>query len=940
MILDNNKNEINKENKELNIKKKIIQQSVSPKKKLNKGPYILGESLGEGAFAKVRLATQIHIKEKCAIKIIDKRLLENIKDIDRLRKEIKILKKIRHKNIIQLYDIMESKQYLYFVMEYCKNGELFDYIVKRKKLSEKEACIFFQQIINGVEYLHNQGIIHRDLKPENLLLSEDNKIKISDFGLSTFYSKDKYLQTACGTPSYAPPEMLEGYNYDGETADIWSCGIILYAMLCGSLPFNESKEDIIIKKIKKHEYKIPEYLSKEAKDILNNILKINPKERYNITEIKKHPWFNLITPKLLKGISSDEIKITVDDKILEIVKNYGFNPEECKDLILKNKFCCLRSIYYLCLKKYVREGGKSICDLESELFEKYINNPDNYIKKENKNNNNIKSRDKDNINNNINRDNKNKSKKNILNIELKKEKEKINSKINDIIIIKKNNKVNSYSTDYKPSNNNNKKDKILINNNKEKEIYNISNNKNNKKENSLRNNKNSNLSTKNNHYKNNKYINCNSNKKDNKYIKRNNNHSKGISIENNKEKKKIIRNNISLYNIQNKIISYEKQLTNKKIKENESNKTINDNLKLKNFSNNKKNKKSNEKNIKKYESPNKNKIKQIDNKIKNDNFYDKTFSLNNDKNYFKKNSEPKQKNKNNRYNKQYEEFNIINDENENSINLLNYLAKKLVTSSFNDNLNLEFKNKIINSKRNSEYEKLINNSEINLLTRSENLEINDKFKIKNNEEQNDFKNLISILNKGFKNYFSHKNDKYENFQINKNHKNNKYTLNELEYNNILDADYLKNINDDLASPKSNINNMTLYNTNINKFKYESKRESSFDNAIYKTSYKNELKNYSFSLEKRKNEKNIDIINIDSLKNIGINTSHNKYNKNINIISEDDELKEFSNDKENNDTIKYNKNKNKYSLNDKNILINLSTTFNSVSNTEIKKNKNE
>ena len=355
MSLDKKEIKNNDENEE--NKEQIQTQAINNKKKLNKGPYLLGEALGEGAFAKVRLATQIHIKEKCAIKIVDKRFLENNQDIQRLRKEIKILKKIRHKNIIQLYDIMESKTNLYFVMEYCKGGELFDFIVKKKKLTEKEACLFFHQIINGVEYLHNQGIIHRDLKPENLLLDDKNQIKISDFGLSTFFTKDNYLQTACGTPSYAPPEMLEGLQYNGEASDIWSCGIILYAMLCGCLPFTESKEEIIVEKIKKHEYKIPDYLSKEAQDILNHILKINPEERFTIENIKKHPWFNIVKPHLIKGISVDNIKIPVDDKILEMVKNYGFNPEECRELLLKNKFCSLTSIYYLCLKKYVREGG-------------------------------------------------------------------------------------------------------------------------------------------------------------------------------------------------------------------------------------------------------------------------------------------------------------------------------------------------------------------------------------------------------------------------------------------------------------------------------------------------------------------------------------------------------------------------------------------------------
>ena len=373
-----NKLKMNNESQQETREEAIINYKKS---KSNKGPYVLGEKLGEGAFAKVRLATQIHIKEKCAVKILEKKLLESSRDIQRLKKEIKILKKLRHKNIIQLYDIMESKRNLYFVMEYCKGGELFDYIVKKKRLKEPEACSFFQQIINGVEYLHIQGIIHRDLKPENLLLDDNNHIKISDFGLSTFYSKNNYLQTACGTPSYAPPEMLEGQEYNGEATDVWSCGIILYAMLCGTLPFSESKEQIIVKKIKTHDYSIPNYLSNEAKDLLNHILIINPKERFTINQIKNHPWFNLVKPHLMKGINFEEDIIPVDDKILDMVKSHGFDPEECRTLLLKNKFCSLTTIYYLCLKKYVRENGKSISDLESDLFEEYINNPKNKIKK-------------------------------------------------------------------------------------------------------------------------------------------------------------------------------------------------------------------------------------------------------------------------------------------------------------------------------------------------------------------------------------------------------------------------------------------------------------------------------------------------------------------------------------------------------------------------------
>jgi len=547
-------------------------RTTKSKKKPNKGPYLLGEPLGEGAFAKVRLATQIHIKEKCAIKIVDKRLLEDTKDIQRLKKEIKILKNIRHKNIIQLFDIMESKTNLYFVMEYCKGGELFDYIVKNKRLKENEACKFFQQIINGVEYLHKQGIIHRDLKPENLLLDYNNNIKISDFGLSTFFTKNHYLQTACGTPSYAPPEMLEGLQYNGEASDIWSCGIILYAMLCGTLPFTESKEEIIVRKIKTHDYSIPKYLSNEAQDMLNHILKINPEERFTIEGIKKHPWFNLIEPHLIKGISLNEIKIPVDENILEIVKNFGFDKEECRTLLLKNKFCSLTSIYYLCLKKYIREGGKSISDLESDLFEQYINDPANYISQDSLKNNTKETKtenknNKNKIDNNIDKNSntivlkdknnslkkeKNENNTEEINIKEKNLKKSINGNIENINV-----NLNLNNADKKTTNNREKNiEKLELANNNNKIINNINNNNNNnnnynkKKTNIVRKEQKA-LSSKNNPpiliQKKQKDINQNKNTKK-IFIPNNNNNSI-----NNKQNNKYLKNNILIQDKKPKI---------------------------------------------------------------------------------------------------------------------------------------------------------------------------------------------------------------------------------------------------------------------------------------------------------------------------------------------------------------------------------------------------
>jgi 5'-AMP-activated protein kinase catalytic alpha subunit len=178
--------------------------------------------------------------------------------------------------------------------------------------------------------------------------------------------------------------MIKGKKYKAIKIDIWSSGIILYVMLCGFLPFNDEKNDILYKKIVKGEFFLPKFLSQNAKDLITKILSVDPDLRINIVDIKKHSWFNLIKPHLVKGINLEEDIIPVDDKILDMVKSYGFDPEECRSLLLKNKFCSLTTIYYLCLKKYIKENGKSISDLESDLFEEYINNPKNKIKKNNK----------------------------------------------------------------------------------------------------------------------------------------------------------------------------------------------------------------------------------------------------------------------------------------------------------------------------------------------------------------------------------------------------------------------------------------------------------------------------------------------------------------------------------------------------------------------------
>jgi len=356
----------------------------------NIGSYIIGNTLGEGAFGKVKLGTHIHTGEKVAIKILDKKKMqEDPDDISRVQSEIAILKKMKHKNIIQLYEIMESTRNIYLIVEYCEEKELFDYINDKGRLSEAEALKFFQELIDALDYLHCQNIVHRDLKPENLLLDYKFSIKLSDFGLSRTYTNDKLLSTPCGTPSYAPPEMLNGEEYHGLLSDIWSSGVILYAMLSGFLPFDESNEEINCQKIIQGDYQLPDWISECAGDLIKKILVTDPYYRFDLEQIKSHPWFNSNVPCLRPGIIVGYHRIPIDEKILQKVEYYGFNIIKTRENLLANKFCVMTAIYHLILRKYIKEGRESVSDLESEEYLRYISDENNVIEVPNEENENI-----------------------------------------------------------------------------------------------------------------------------------------------------------------------------------------------------------------------------------------------------------------------------------------------------------------------------------------------------------------------------------------------------------------------------------------------------------------------------------------------------------------------------------------------------------------------
>ena len=376
----------------------------SPKEK-QIGDYLINEELGSGGFGKVVSGTHIPTGEKVAIKIMDKeQIMSDELNKERVLNEISILKIVRHNNIVKLYEVMETPQKIYLVMEYCDSGDMFDYIVAKQHLSERQACVFFQELIDALSYLHSQNIVHRDVKPENILLQTFGKsltCKLIDFGISRTYTLDKLISTPCGTASYAPPEMHKGEEYYGLLSDVWSAGVLLYAMVCGYLPFCEEDEDTNIDNIIKGNYEIPEEASPDLKDLIKHIMDIDPLTRYDIDQIKKHPWYNLVTPpKCYPGLIIGYHKIPIDERILKVCEAYGFNKDEVEKSVKENKYDNKSSIYYIILSKMKREGYDSISDLFSQEYLNYINDKDNLIEQKDEDNKDNDT-DKDTSNNTI-----------------------------------------------------------------------------------------------------------------------------------------------------------------------------------------------------------------------------------------------------------------------------------------------------------------------------------------------------------------------------------------------------------------------------------------------------------------------------------------------------------------------------------------------------------
>ena len=305
------------------------------------GKYEIGRTLGEGTFGKVKQAINVETGEKVAIKILDKEKIQQQAMGDQIKKEINVMKMVKHRHVVNLNEVLASKTKIFIVLELVTGGELFDKIVAAGRFDESTARKYFRQLISGVDYCHRQQVCHRDLKPENLLLDEFELLKISDFGLSALYGTDQdstLLKTTCGTPNYVAPEVLADNGYSGFAADIWSCGVILYVLLAGFLPFDEPAMSVLFRKIMKGDFTYPMWFSKPAKELLGMIMRTDPKQRATIAQIKESAWYREggFTEDELRNEAGTSLDPVIDDVEFGEAKDEGedvdpnhLNPQKC-----------------------------------------------------------------------------------------------------------------------------------------------------------------------------------------------------------------------------------------------------------------------------------------------------------------------------------------------------------------------------------------------------------------------------------------------------------------------------------------------------------------------------------------------------------------------------------------------------------------------------------
>ncbi|XP_030235258.1 serine/threonine-protein kinase MARK1 isoform X4 [Gadus morhua] len=338
------------------------------------GNYRLLKTIGKGNFAKVKLARHVLTGREVAVKIIDKTQL-NPTSLQKLFREVRIMKILNHPNIVKLFEVIETEKTLYLVMEYASGGEVFDYLVAHGRMKEKEARAKFRQIVSAVQYCHQRRIVHRDLKAENLLLDADMNIKIADFGFSNEFTLGSKLDTFCGSPPYAAPELFQGKKYDGPEVDVWSLGVILYTLVSGSLPFDGQNLKELRERVLRGKYRIPFYMSTDCENLLKKLLVLNPVKRGSLEHPVHSSLFNLKTsstcippppppPQIMKdhwmnvGHEEEELKPYTEPETdfndgarIELMITMGFPKDEITESLLGQKYDDVMATYLLLGRK-------------------------------------------------------------------------------------------------------------------------------------------------------------------------------------------------------------------------------------------------------------------------------------------------------------------------------------------------------------------------------------------------------------------------------------------------------------------------------------------------------------------------------------------------------------------------------------------------------------
>uniref|UniRef100_A0A674MJ96 non-specific serine/threonine protein kinase n=1 Tax=Takifugu rubripes TaxID=31033 RepID=A0A674MJ96_TAKRU len=318
------------------------------------GNYRLLKTIGKGNFAKVKLAR--HILTGREVSHVHGRALM----YPSLFREVRIMKILNHPNIVKLFEVIETERTLYLVMEYASGGEVFDYLVAHGRMKEKEARAKFRQIVSAVQYCHQKHIVHRDLKAENLLLDADMNIKIADFGFSNEFTLGNKLDTFCGSPPYAAPELFQGKKYDGPEVDVWSLGVILYTLVSGSLPFDGQNLKELRERVLRGKYRIPFYMSTDCENLLKRFLVLNPSKRGTLEQIMKDRWINTgFEEDELKPYTEPELDIT-DQKRIDVMVGMGYNLEDIQDSLAKMKYDEITATYLLLGRKSASSSNLSL----------------------------------------------------------------------------------------------------------------------------------------------------------------------------------------------------------------------------------------------------------------------------------------------------------------------------------------------------------------------------------------------------------------------------------------------------------------------------------------------------------------------------------------------------------------------------------------------------